>query len=251
MVEDLEVGLLAMADGASAQEAVEQLAALGRPDAQYAGVLANGPPAGWSGPTAAGWAGRLALDDVAVQGNTLVGEQVLQACRDAWLAGPELRLEERLLRALAAGTVAGGDLRGQQSAALLTIESGGKPRSDLRVDNDPTAVRRLEQLLTVARAHDLLQQAWALVPEDLESAAQTLNSALRLAPHDGLLLQTAALVLLHTGADKPPRSAGDGPCPGSPTRQPGSAAGPRCPGPTPRDFGASNRRSRCRARRAT
>lgn len=30
----------------------------------------------------------------------------------------------------------------------------------------------------------------------------TLNSALRLAPHDGLLLQTAALVLLHSGADE-------------------------------------------------
>lgn len=144
--EDLEVGLLAMADGASAQETIEQLAALGRSDAQYAGVpVADGRPASWSGPTVPGWAGRLALADFAVQGNTLVGEQVLQACRDAWHAGSDLRLEERLLHALAAGTAAGGDLRGQQSAALLTLESSGRPRSDLRVDNDPAAVPQLEQ----------------------------------------------------------------------------------------------------------
>jgi len=200
--EDLEVGRQALSDGATSQQAVEQLAGLGRRDAQYAAVLAGrGPAASWSGSTAMGWAGSIVEGEFAAQGNTLVGAQVLEACRDAWRAGSELQVEERLLQALAAGTAAGGDVRGQQSAVLLTLNASGKPRRDLRVDDDAAAVDRLEHLLTVARAHELLQDAWARVPGDLGAAAELLSSALRLAPQDGLLLQTAALVLLHTGAD--------------------------------------------------
>src|SRR6476619_4410437 len=58
----------------------------------------------------------------AIQGNILVGEEVVDAMEAAWKASAEdAPLAHRLLDALAAGDAAGGDSRGRQSAALLVV----------------------------------------------------------------------------------------------------------------------------------
>ena len=67
-------------------------------------------------------------------------------------------LAERLLGCLAAAQAAGGDRRGQQSAALLVVERDGGYAGlsdvlvDLRVDDHPAPIMELERLYTAHQA---------------------------------------------------------------------------------------------------
>ena len=62
-------------------------------------------------------------------------------------------MADRLVVALAAGQKAGGDRRGQQSAAVLVVRARGGYGGhndryiDLRVDDDPQPIRKLKRLL--------------------------------------------------------------------------------------------------------
>ncbi len=91
------------------------------------------------------------------QGNLLANDQVLEAMEQAFLSrgGP---LSRRLLEALIAGQQAGGDRRGQQSAALLaypsTLTSTTKPLN-LRVDDHPCPVDELGRLLDLWELYHL------------------------------------------------------------------------------------------------
>ena len=66
-------------------------------------------------------------------------------------------LPERLVAALAAGQDAGGDRRGQQSAALYVVREGGSYGGqvdryvDLRVDDHPHPVTELQRILGLHR----------------------------------------------------------------------------------------------------
>jgi uncharacterized Ntn-hydrolase superfamily protein len=68
-------------------------------------------------------------------------------------------LAERLVAALAAGQAAGGDRRGQQSAALLVVRTvgsyGGRGDRyvDLRVDDHPEPIVELERILGLHRLY--------------------------------------------------------------------------------------------------
>src|SRR6185436_9407757 len=100
------------------------------------------------------WAGGTAGDGFAVQGNMLAGPQVVDAMQVAWLASvAEARLAYRLLAALRAGDVAGGDRRGRQSAALLVVAKGmgyggtSDVVVELRVDDHPDPTAELARLL--------------------------------------------------------------------------------------------------------
>src|SRR5581483_10164116 len=71
---------------------------------------------------------------------------------DAFAASAARPLAERLVRCLAAAQAAGGDRRGQQSAALLVVEREGGYAGlsdllvDLRVDDHPEPVAELHRL---------------------------------------------------------------------------------------------------------
>ena len=100
------------------------------------------------------WAGGAAGDGYAIQGNMLAGPQVVGEMEAAWQAGAEQpRLAYRLLAALRAGDLAGGDRRGRQSAALLVVARGmgyggtSDVWVDLRVDDHPDPVAELARLL--------------------------------------------------------------------------------------------------------
>lgn len=122
-------------------------------------VAATGPGATWTGEHCRGWAGGQAGDGWAAQGNILTGPEVVDALRDAWLAGTDLGFPQRLLAALRAGEAAGGDRRGRQSAGLLVVRRGGgyggtgDVMIDLRVDDHPDPITELDRLLSV---HTLL-----------------------------------------------------------------------------------------------
>src|SRR5437660_7467996 len=69
------------------------------------------------------------------------------------------RLCDRLLAALAAGQAAGGDSRGQQSAALLVVREGAGYGGfndrfiDLRVDDAPQPIDELQRLLELHKLY--------------------------------------------------------------------------------------------------
>ncbi|MTK03181.1 DUF1028 domain-containing protein [Micromonospora sp. CP22] len=154
-------GLALLRTGVSAAGVVAGLVAADpeRDHRQLGVVAATGPGATWTGEHCRGWAGGQAGDGWAAQGNILTGPEVVDALRDAWLAGTDLGFPQRLLAALRAGEAAGGDRRGRQSAGLLVVRRGGgyggtgDVMIDLRVDDHPDPITELDRLLSV---HTLL-----------------------------------------------------------------------------------------------
>ena len=124
-------------------------------DHRQVGVVgAAGDGASFTGAACHAWAGGVAGDGYAIQGNMLAGAAVVADMEAAWnAAADQPQLAYRLLAALRAGDRAGGDRRGRQSAALLVVARGmGYGGSsdvwvDLRVDDHPDPVPELGRLL--------------------------------------------------------------------------------------------------------
>ena len=99
-------------DGANASVAMLRLLEEDekREERQVGIVDVDGGAASHTGHACLDWAGSLTGDGYAIQGNILTGEEVVFAMRTAWEASdPEAPLARRLLDALTAGDVAGGD----------------------------------------------------------------------------------------------------------------------------------------------
>jgi len=149
-------GLTLLRTGVAAAGAVAGLTAAdpGRETRQLGVVGREGEGASWTGGECHPWAGGRTGDGYAVQGNILVGPEVVDAVERSWLDAPAATpFPRRLLAALAAGDAAGGDRRGRQSAALLVVTPGGGYGGgsdvlvDLRVDDGPAPVDELARLL--------------------------------------------------------------------------------------------------------
>jgi uncharacterized Ntn-hydrolase superfamily protein len=149
-------GLEMMAAGMSAEDVVEALISEdeGRTQRQVGLVDREGHAAAYTGADCHDWAGHVLGAGFACQGNILIPGTVA-AMVDRFeraRSGPG-ELSDWLVQALMAGQEAGGDSRGRQSAALLVVRMGGGYGGDndryldLRVDDDPTPIRRLQELL--------------------------------------------------------------------------------------------------------
>ena len=170
-------GLELLRAGASAGDAV---AALTKDDPERAhrqvGVVdRDGGSAAFTGVSCIDWAGHRTGPDYAIQGNCLVGPQVVEEAERAWLAATEAgSLARRLMLALAAGDAAGGDRRGRQSAALLIVApdagygGGSDVAVDLRVDDHPAPAVELERLLGLHELYFGKPDADDLLPLDGE-----------------------------------------------------------------------------------
>ena len=147
-------GLRLMAEGASAQAALDALTAADelREERQAGLVDAAGGTATWTGSECHSWAGGRTGDGWAAQGNILTGPEVVDALAEAF-EGSTGPLANRLAQALLAGDRAGGDRRGRQSASLLVVSEGGGYGGgsdvlvDLRVDDHADPVAELQRLL--------------------------------------------------------------------------------------------------------
>jgi len=149
-------GLALLATGVSAAGVVAALTAAddGRVQRQLGVVGPSGEGATFTGAGCHPWAGGVAGDGYAIQGNILAGPQVVERMREAFCdSDPQAPLHRRLYAALLAGDRAGGDRRGRQSAALLVVARGqgyggtGDVVADLRVDDHPDPVAELGRLL--------------------------------------------------------------------------------------------------------
>jgi len=140
-------------EGMTAAETVETLVSADeeREHRQLGVVDAAGRAATFTGDECFEWAGGVAGENYAAQGNILVGRETVVAMAQTFqeITG---ELAGRLLVALDAGQAAGGDSRGKQSAALLVVREGGGYGGDndrlldLRVDDHLEPIRELIRL---------------------------------------------------------------------------------------------------------
>lgn len=208
--------LAALAGGRTAEAALAELvdADGGAPLRQTALVAASGAAVVHTGALCIRFAGHVVDGAVSCQGNLLAADgawdRMLEAYRSA-----DGALEDRLLAALDAGLAAGGDLRGQQSAALLVVgpDPDTRPRVDLGVDDDPAPLEELRRLLALDRADRMLRDAIAVVtgaPGDPRDAIRGLDEAQRVfGPGNREPDFWAAIIAEHLG-DGGGRSAPDG-----------------------------------------
>ena len=146
-------GLELLAQGLSPEEAVQKIASddEGRADRQVGMVDAQGRSFTYSGDHCYHWAGGIAGENVACQGNILVGEDTVKVMAETFQR-EEGSFAERMLKALLAGETAGGDSRGKQSAAILVVKEGAgyggnhDVALDLRVDDHKEPVQELIRL---------------------------------------------------------------------------------------------------------
>jgi uncharacterized Ntn-hydrolase superfamily protein len=130
-------GLALLRNGATAEEALRILIQTDSSrEVRQAGIVdAHGNAASWTGKECFDWAGGrtgnatggkgvlITGKGYAAQGNILVGKETVEAIAKTFEStkGP---LSDRLLAALVAGGKAGGDRRGEQSAALVVKRKG-------------------------------------------------------------------------------------------------------------------------------
>jgi uncharacterized Ntn-hydrolase superfamily protein len=194
------LGLLG--EGLAPEEAIgAALAADNARETRQLGVVAaDGRSASYTGSECLSWAGQRTGEGYAVQGNILAGEAVVVEMERAFLE-TEGSLAERLLSSLEAGQAAGGDSRGQQSAAIVVerVGAAGESREgldrvcELRVEDDPEPIVELRRLLGIHGVWEALRRATAFhEPGRYAEGVALLSEALGRHGEDAVLLYDLA-----------------------------------------------------------
>ena len=129
-------------------------------------VTADGVAAAFTGIACIDWAGHRVGAGYAVQGNILAGEAVVVAMEHAFeeTVGP---LVHRLVAALEAGQEAGGDKRGQQSAAVVVERTGAAEATnegvdricELHVEDHVAPIAELRRLVGIWTGWEAMREA--------------------------------------------------------------------------------------------
>jgi uncharacterized Ntn-hydrolase superfamily protein len=176
-------GLALLRDGLTAGHVAEQLTTAddGREHRQLGVVDREGRSASFTGEECTAWAGGRTGLCYAAQGNILVSGETVDALAETFEASSGRPLAERLLDCLDAAQGAGGDSRGQQSAALLIVEKDAGYANltdvlvDLRVDDHEQPLAELRRLYGL---HDELYgatpaQEWVALDETLREELES------------------------------------------------------------------------------
>jgi uncharacterized Ntn-hydrolase superfamily protein len=153
-------GLALLREGLSAEEVVERLTSAdeGRNHRQLGLVDREGRGATYTGSECMDWAGGRTGACYAAQGNILVSAETVDAIAERFERSIGAPLAERLLDCLDAAQAAGGDRRGQQSAALLVVEHEAGYANltdsvvDLRVDEHERPLEELRRIYVMHQA---------------------------------------------------------------------------------------------------
>lgn len=150
------LGLRLMDEEKPANEALDLLLAADeqREFRQVALVDTAGNVAVHTGRRCLAAAGHVTGEGFSAQANMVANDSVWPAMAEAFQTATG-DLAQRLLSALDAAQLAGGDLRGQQTAALLVVagEPAPFPLIDLRVDRAAEPLAELQRLLRLHRAY--------------------------------------------------------------------------------------------------
>jgi uncharacterized Ntn-hydrolase superfamily protein len=190
-------GLALLRAGRSAEETIDELTKAddGREHRQVGVVDREGRGATFTGDSCQEWAGGRTGTCYAAQGNILVSQATVDALATTFEGNAHLELPERLIECLAAAQAAGGDRRGQQSAALLVVEKDAGYANlsdvvvDLRVDDHGRPITELRRLYALHR--ELFgvtpEEDWLDVDEPLRAELQ---ERLRNLGYEGELAKT-------------------------------------------------------------
>lgn len=203
-------GLALLKAGKTAQDALDILLSddPNREERQVGIVDSKGNVANFTGKKCMAFAGEVRGKNYAVQSNMMETDQVPAAMSQAFESNPNLPLAERVLAAMKAAQKAGGDIRGQQSAAILVVrgQTTGKPWDDnhlvdLRVDDHPNAMAEMERLLRTYRAYEQMDNGYAALEDnDRDSAARMFEAAMKLSP-DNLEIRYWVAIEAANGGD--------------------------------------------------
>lgn len=128
-----------------------------REQRQFGLVSADGRAASFTGSECFDHASSIVGDGFAAQGNVLAGRGVVESLAAGFQEDPDAPLADRLLRALELAQEAGGDRRGQQSAAVLVLRPNGGYGGnhdrllDLRVDDHSHPIQELRRIYGLHR----------------------------------------------------------------------------------------------------
>lgn len=169
-------GLRLLKAGRSPKEVIAAVTARDPPREQrQLGVVdARGRSAAFTGRECLEWAGHRTGRNFSAQGNILVSQGTVDAMVEAYL-GTEGDLPIKMLTALSAGQRAGGDRRGQESAAIIIEKPAGGYGGfndrwvDIRVDDHP---RPIDELSRIFEIYDL-----CLLDRDARSDVVELSGA--------------------------------------------------------------------------
>lgn len=200
-------GLALMKSGKSAREALGQLIAEdpGRDFRQVGIIDARGNSAAYTGKKCIAEAGQVSGKYFSVQANMMLKNTVWSAMARAFKT-TKAPLAERMVAALEAAQAEGGDIRGQQSAAILVVR--GKPTGntwedrliDLRVEDHPQAVREIKRILKVYRAYEHMNTGDLAIEHQQESKAlQEYGAAMNMLPDNLEMKYWTAVSLANIG----------------------------------------------------
>lgn len=199
------LGLSLMRSGKSAPDALRALLAgdEGREVRQVAMIDARGRAAAHTGKRNIAAAGHVVGDQFSVQANLMASDAVWPAMAKAFEAARG-DLAERMLAALEAAQAAGGDIRGQQSAALIVVSGTPTGRAwqdrvfDLRVEDSADPLGELRRLVGVARAYNHMNAGDLAVEHgDDEGALREYAAAEALAPDNAEMIYWHAVSLVN------------------------------------------------------
>ena len=186
------LGLELMRAGRSAPEALAGLllADENRELRQVAMVDAQGRAAAHTGTLTLVEAGHIIGAQFTVEANMMLNATVPEAMARAFQA-TKGDLAHRLLAALDAAEVEGGDVRGRQSAALIMVRGKSSRRRwadqlfDVRVDDHPEPLPELRRLVDVQRAYSARENAEAaFARKDIDTGDREYQRAQSLSPNN-------------------------------------------------------------------
>lgn len=197
-------GLARMRAGEAPGAALEALLAADEQSSvrQVAFVDASGRVAAHTGSDCIPGAGHVLGDGFSVQANLMLTDDVPQAMAREF-ARADGPLAERMLAALRAAQLAGGDVRGRQSAAILVVRgtAGEAPWADrlvdLRVDDHDRPLDELARLLRLHRAYERMNRGdEAMAQGSMDRALAEYEAAQRMEPENDEFVFWTAVTLV-------------------------------------------------------
>jgi len=199
-------GLALMKSGLTARQALDSLLSVdaGREVRQVAFVDANGNVASHTGKSCIQYASHITGDNFSVQSNMMLDSTVCKNMAKAFRASYGKPLAERVLDALDAAQMAGGDIRGMQAAALIVVP--GKPNNqpwndklvDVRVDDNPAPLKELRRLYKLHVAYQHMNNGdLATEKNDMQLAMKEYNAAMKMFPQNLEMQYWTAITLVN------------------------------------------------------
>jgi uncharacterized Ntn-hydrolase superfamily protein len=172
---------------------------------QLAIIDAKGNVAVHTGARCLAWAGHKTGPNYTVQGNILVSAEVVNAMARAFEQA-EGELADKMMAALEAGQAAGGDSRGQQSAALLVVRAGAGPGGtdrylELRIDDHKQPIAELRRVLSMHQGYAAIQRAnraW-FREKNSQEAVREARRAVALMPEEDVAYNALGTALYFAG----------------------------------------------------